>query len=412
MRVAFAIVGANFGDEGKGLFTDAVTRLFRAKHVARFNGGAQAGHTVVDCEQRHVFGHVASGLFAGADTYLSSRFIVNPYLLTKELTKLKLPAYQVYASPQCRVTTVYDMVLNNILELARDNSGGRHGSCGVGINETVTRNDYGFTLSLEQLACLTEEELADRLELIKQNWVPLRAEELGITHMFDGGGEELNGILDVLNLPCAMHAKVMKSTVKNFKLGAPRVESNEIVVLEGAQGLALDEELGAFPHVTRSITGLPYALLAANELGIDEVRPVYCTRAYLTRHGNGPLENDGVQFHKAGFPQDATNVENDWQGKLRYAPLNVPKLQSFISQDYARGRADASKYNVRLARARLAVSCLDHVPGSVKIRGVNNFEIIDTESLPSYLAEQLNLDLWMTSTGPSNSDVRFHPLSW
>ena len=76
---ATVVIGANFGDEGKGLITDFETRRQDAQLVARFNGGAQAGHTVVtDAGQRHVFGHISAGTFAGASTYLASTFIVNP----------------------------------------------------------------------------------------------------------------------------------------------------------------------------------------------------------------------------------------------------------------------------------------------------------------------------------------------
>ena len=71
------VIGANFGDEGKGLITDFEVRRTKARVVSRFNGGAQAGHTVHMGDKRHVFGHISSGAFAGAFTYLSSDFLVN-----------------------------------------------------------------------------------------------------------------------------------------------------------------------------------------------------------------------------------------------------------------------------------------------------------------------------------------------
>jgi adenylosuccinate synthase len=88
MLSGIAVIGAGFGDEGKGLITDALTRKLSSSLVARFNGGAQAGHTVISGENRHVFGHMSAGTFAGANTYLSSNFIVNPLSLAKELAEL------------------------------------------------------------------------------------------------------------------------------------------------------------------------------------------------------------------------------------------------------------------------------------------------------------------------------------
>ena len=80
------VIGANFGDEGKGLMTDYFCkRLSESGSVLniRFNGGAQAGHTVVvptlGQQKRHVFSHFGAGSFVnGTDTYLSGNFILNP----------------------------------------------------------------------------------------------------------------------------------------------------------------------------------------------------------------------------------------------------------------------------------------------------------------------------------------------
>ena len=70
-----AIIGANYGDEGKGLLTDYYAAKSKHSVVVRFNGGPQAGHTVVTPEgKRHVFSHYGSGTLAGAQTFLSKHF--------------------------------------------------------------------------------------------------------------------------------------------------------------------------------------------------------------------------------------------------------------------------------------------------------------------------------------------------
>jgi adenylosuccinate synthase len=67
------IIGANFGDEGKGLITDFEARRNGSKLNVRFNGGAQAGHTVVSENKRHIFSHVGASSFAGTETDLVGR---------------------------------------------------------------------------------------------------------------------------------------------------------------------------------------------------------------------------------------------------------------------------------------------------------------------------------------------------
>jgi adenylosuccinate synthase len=187
----------------------------------------------------------------------------------------------------------------------------------------------------------------------------------------------------------------------------PLVSAVDGAVFEGAQGLALDEFLGEFPHVTRSITGLPYAILDAANLGVTKLQPVYCTRAYLTRHGAGPLEFEGRDFN--GFQvKDETNVQNAWQGELRFAPLNLPMLHTLIHADLHRAQFVSQAHGVELLRPRLAMTCLDQLHGDVTIIDLNGeFKTLRTSYLPIYVAERLHLELSHISHGPDSRDVQF-----
>ena len=85
-----AVIGAVYGDEGKGRLVDYLASLTPTL-VVRHNGGAQAGHTVVTPEGlRHVFHHFGSGTFVGSPTYLSRFFIVNPLIWSQEASVLPL----------------------------------------------------------------------------------------------------------------------------------------------------------------------------------------------------------------------------------------------------------------------------------------------------------------------------------
>ena len=89
MKKVKVVIGANFGDEGKGLMTDYFASKEDNAIVVLHNGGAQRGHTVITPEgYRHVFRHFGSGAYVGAATYITKEFIVNPILFRQEYEKL------------------------------------------------------------------------------------------------------------------------------------------------------------------------------------------------------------------------------------------------------------------------------------------------------------------------------------
>ena len=114
---------------------------FGGEVVVRFNGGAQAGHTVVTPDgMRHVFHHFGSGTLYGVPTFLSQYFICNPIVFLREmadLEKMHVTA-AVFAHPDCLVTTFADMMINQAKESKRGDK--RHGSVGMGIHETIQRS--------------------------------------------------------------------------------------------------------------------------------------------------------------------------------------------------------------------------------------------------------------------------------
>lgn len=395
MKTSSVVIGANYGDEGKGLITDYEVRRANAKLVVRFNGGAQAGHTVTTEDGRHVFGHIGAGTFAGALTWLGSKFIVNPHALLKEQQELRGLGISptIYYNPRARVSTLFDMAINSLVELKRGNN--RHGSCGMGINETVTRHAY-FPLTVADLNDNSVVRVSRTLRAIRDEWVPARLKELGIE-------EVVEPYASILNMKGWLYdmTEEMMDAVRSYPL-----QASLPTVFEGAQGLALDEFLGEFPHVTRSITGLPYAIAEADELGIQRLQPIYVTRAYLTRHGAGPLPNDGMDI---GLNvEDKTNVHNEWQGSIRYAPLHLQLLQKSIFADQQRSVAVAQAHNVEVAEPTIAITCLDQLPETVTFVDLNGtISKCRREEFPHLVQRRLRYNVTHLSYGPKNTDVQF-----
>lgn len=351
MKTADVVIGANFGDEGKGLMTDYYAEKTDSI-VVRFNGGAQAGHTVVTPDnKRHVFSHIGSGSFAGAETFLSRYFVCNPLLFRKEWDALspKCAVPQIYVDAAAIVTTPYDMMINQIAEDMRGN--GRHGSCGMGFGETIERCTHA-PLALAYADLADTAALRTKLAKIQKEWLPQRLAALGFTTLPEKWRERVAsaGIVDKFIEDTAFLLHTTKPAGASFL-----ADTKKHIVFEGAQGLMLDQRRGIFPHVTRSNTGLKNVLPLAADAGIGSLNVTYATRAYLTRHGAGPLENEEKSPPAAGIKDD-TNVLNDWQGNLRYALLEIETLSKFIRDDLS--DAVGSGFDIIPA---LAVTCIDQM---------------------------------------------------
>ncbi len=395
MKRAKVVIGAGFGDEGKGLFTDYLASQSAAPAtVVRFNGGAQAGHTVETPDgQRHVFSHFGAGSFAGARTFLSRFFAVNPLMFLRErgqLQELGL-APEVVLDADAPVTTPYDMMVNQIVEDARGNS--RHGSCGVGFGETIARHeDAEHRLMVRDLLSPT---LADRLNHIRREWLPRRLVQLGVGQLDDAwqrrvdSADILEGFINSSQRLCAL-ASIAPSSY---------LASQGNVIFEGAQGLLLDQRFRFFPHVTRSNTGLQNVVVLAREAGLTGLDVVYATRSYLTRHGAGPLPHE---LHDKPYERiiDLTNKPHPYQGNLRFAPLNIDLLHEAITADlsHAAGRLDV--------RFTLGVSCCDQLDDYALYVSGNELCTTTPNGLLQRLSQILEPDALLTSHGPTRCTIR------
>lgn len=350
--IAKVVIGANYGDEGKGLMTDYFAAQGEKSLVVRFNGGCQAGHTVTTPDgRRHVFSHFGSGSFTGAATYLSRHYAVNPVLYLKERDKLILLLSgfpQVFVDERAPVTTFFDMLINQMVEDYR--GANRHGSCGMGFGETIGRHE-GKAFDLVAKDLLNTVELRKKLVRIRNEHLPFRCRELGLPDFGQHHHLCTSDVLVDAFISAAEEFLADVTLVRDATL-LPRFNN---VVFEGAQGLLLDQHRGAFPYVTRSSTGCRNALEVAYEAGLDQIDLTYVTRAYLTRHGAGPMANELPEKPYAGVV-DLTNQPNTYQGALRFAYLDHDLLAKTIQGDLA----DAKDTAVRVT-VNLAVTCLDQV---------------------------------------------------
>ena len=320
-----AVIGKNFGDEGKGLVTASLCSCASRPLIVRHNGGAQAGHTVENGQTgaRFVHHQVGSGAEYGAPTLLAESFFPDLYQLGKETAAFRAAfgfSPVVYAEPEARITVIDDVLINMALETER--GADRHGSCGMGINACLERNGAGYGITVKEIAGMGADEAADRLRRIRAEYVLPRAEALNIRET-NPYGAMLRDDSILLNYAGEICGAAHLLTVTGA--GGEWLAQFDEILFETGQGLLLDMyNLEYAPHLTSSRTGVAEALRFLEKRGMALDRAIYVTRPYVTRHGAGPLPLACAREELPGVGMDRTNVENPWQGSLRYARHGDP----------------------------------------------------------------------------------------
>ena len=383
MKKAYAVIGANFGDEGKGLMTDYFSRISSESVLdVRFNGGCQAGHTVVDADgKRHVFSHIGAGTFSGADTYLSEFFIVNPMLFMREYEVLNEKyglSPKVIISKNAPVTLPCDMLINQLIEKSRGDN--RHGSCGMGINETVKRSkNKQFRVVFGDMSFLeyprninsTISKMADIIKNINRFYVPERLAELGISNPPDEFYEFINNdniiykyIDDFMN---------MYHICRNFYSDDEVINVYDTVVFEAAQGLLLDcDRKEYFPNLTPSNTGMKNIRSILDKFPDTDTEICYVTRSYFTRHGAGKFISEYSGLAEKYNLSDKTNHTNEYQGSFRYGYFDIDEFKASIDNErkYFKGNDKVSLCVTHLDETDSRIICKDENISAIDLKNL------------------------------------------
>lgn len=346
------VIGANYGDEGKGLVTDYVCKNDDNCIVVLNNGGCQRGHTVERMDgKRHVFHHFGSGTLRGVRTYFTKDYYLNPMEFIREYEELKTICEHpviAYHDPKCVLQLPSDIALNWHIERLRDKSIARNGSCGCGIWETYQRIHFHHNaLTFNKFAKLDYNAKIDYINMVAKQQRNRLGENVELFDIFMNQGFIDHFISDAMEMNKLCKSIEFEDLVKN------RFQPITNIVVENGQGLMLDERFSDDPtHSTPSNTGAYGATSFLSNIGIScyhQINLNYVSRTYLTRHGNGHLENEVI----GKFPYtDETNLPNEWQGSLRYGHLDMSSLRSRIMKDKSMFndsiKASYEKMNVNL----------------------------------------------------------------
>ena len=277
------VVGAQWGDEGKWKVVDVLAE--RADLVVRYQGGANAGHTVDTGEGEFVLHQIPSGILQGAVCVVGNGVVLDPEQMFAELDALEARGIRtenkLHISDRAHLTLPY----HKLLDRAREKKD-KIGTTGRGIGPTY-EDKYGRRgIRVGDLRNLkrTQELVAARVESANQ-----------MLQLLAGSGRgsgELANSAEHAELIERLAPRLLPLAVDSGRVVWEALERGESVLLEGAQGALLDVDHGTYPYVTSSNTTAGGAAVGVGigPTAIDAVLGV--VKAYTTRVGNGPLPTE------------------------------------------------------------------------------------------------------------------------
>jgi len=356
---AVVVVGAQWGDEGKGKVVDLLTD--RADVVVRFGGGANAGHTLVIDGRKLVTHLIPSGvLHPGTKCVLGDGMVVDPYTLLEEIAACRerglLANDELLISDQAHVILPYHRELEALREVGKHAIGTTRRGIGPAYEAKAARRG----VRMRDLA------RPERLrELVDQNMEELRPL---IAHYRSKEGAE-----DGTSLDDAWVDKLVADAIKAGEQLAPHLgnagayvndamNSGKSVLFEGAQGALLDIDHGTYPYVTSSST-ISAGACQGTGVGPTKIdRVIGITKAYATRVGGGPFPTQ-LEGEEAESLREAGGEYGATTGRPRRCGwLDLPALRLAIRINGLSGLA-LTKLDVLRGRNPLKVCVAYKVDG-------------------------------------------------
>ena len=272
------IIGAQWGDEGKGKVTDYLADS--SKVVARSQGGNNAGHTIVIDGKKHKLHLLPSGILRkNVVNVIGNGVVVNPDVLLKELSNLEGDRGQLFISDRAHVIMPY----HKLLDGGEESSKGKAmiGTTGNGIGPCYS--DKASRIGIRMGDILDDDIIMERLEKA------LPRNQALLSHY----GIENNLTIDSLFSLCKKWRNELGQYVTDASLLVNKhIDNGDNVLLEGAQGVHIDIEYGTYPFVTSSSPTTAGAALGSGIAPSKISNVVGVTKAYLTRVGSGPFPTE------------------------------------------------------------------------------------------------------------------------
>ncbi|RLD97558.1 MAG: adenylosuccinate synthase [Aquificota bacterium] len=417
-----AVLGVQWGDEGKGKIVDFLAQ--EAEWVVRYQGGTNAGHTVIVKGKKYILHLIPSGiLHPGKKCIIGNGVVVDPPELLKEIEDLEKEGIEVkgrlFLSETAHLIMPYHKKLDALSEKLKGKK--QIGTTLRGIGPAYSDKMARTSLRVHDL--LRPERLKERLE------ETLRVKNLIIREFFKEEGYSFEELYkDALAWGEALKTYVCNTVHLMRKI----IKSGDLVLFEGAQGALLDIDHGTYPFVTSSNTTVGGIFTG---LGIPPGhihRVIGISKAYTTRVGGGPFPTElegeeGQRLRDRGGEYGATTGRPRRCGwldlvALKHAAwlnglteLTITKLDVLdtleeikvcIAYDIDGERTEEMPADLdTFSRAKPVYKSFPGWQGLVK--GTTNWEDLPTQARTylEFIEEALNIPIKMVSTGPDRVET-------
>ena len=414
------IVGAQWGDEGKGRIIDLLSEKFDI--VSRFQGGSNAGHTIIIKNKKIILHHIPSGVLRnGKISVIGNGAVIDPDIIVDEIKALRKKGYKV-TGKNLKISELAHLILpfHKLIDIGRETIKGKNaiGTTGRGIGpcyeDKISRQGIRFVdLSNKKI-------LKDKLK------ITLKEKNKILSLVFNQKKISINTLVDDL----MKRYKFLKEFIVNTEYFLNKsVVQGKSILFEGAQGVMLDIDFGTYPFVTSSSTissnassgtGVPYKKFGKS-IGIS--------KAYATRVGYGPfptemIDDEGLALREFGDEYGATTGRPRRCGWLDLIALKhsveicgldeiVLTKVDILSMFKTINVCIAYKYkSQKLKKFPMDNNIIENVTPIYKTYKSWDIEDLKNKKLPSslqslikYIEKFLNVKVSMISIGPEREQV-------
>jgi len=276
-----AVVGGQWGDEGKGKVIDMLAE--QADVVVRFSGGDNAGHTVINPQGEFKLHLIPSGVFYPHCTcIIGNGVVVNPDIFIKERDELNtrgVDTSRVFISDRAHLVMPYHILLDGLEEKARGikSLGTTLRGIGPAFVDKVAR------MGIRAVDLMDTAILRDRLEYV------LEYKNQLLTKLYDAPPLNFDELFEI----CNSYAEQLRGNIKETSsLLDDYIQQGKRVIMEGAQGALLDTDFGTYPYATSSSPLVAGGCLGAG-IGPTKIdRALGIFKAYCSRVGSGPMPTE------------------------------------------------------------------------------------------------------------------------
>jgi len=276
-----AVIGAQWGDEGKGKVVDLLAE--KARMVVRFSGGDNAGHTVVNPYGEFKLHLIPSGIFSSqAVCIIGNGMVINPAVLIDEIDQLNqrgVDTSRLFISDRAHLIMPYHILLDGLEEESR--GGKAIGTTRKGIGPAFA--DKVARLGIRTGDLLDKEVLMERLRLILDYKNTILTKIYGVSPL---------SLDEVYSQYCQYGERLAPYIRETTIMLEEALNREELVLLEGAQGALLDPDFGTYPYTTSSSPLAGGGCLGAGLGPTSLSRIIGVFKAYCTRVGSGPMPTE------------------------------------------------------------------------------------------------------------------------